>query len=109
MKLSIRPKEPEVEPAGTGYYIIRGTKCGRDKNGSFHCRCGFCRPITGDIFDYGTERYLKVDTERDQFVGMMMAYAENALRPGADPADQTQLATVLERLQQMTRTDWSMR
>lgn len=38
MKLSIRPTDPEIEPADTGYYIIRGTKCGRDKNGPVHCR-----------------------------------------------------------------------
>lgn len=28
-----------------GYYIA-SPKCGRDKRGAFHCRCGKCRPLT---------------------------------------------------------------
>ncbi len=24
------------------HFIIKGSKCGRDKNGTFHCQCGEC-------------------------------------------------------------------
>ena len=27
-------------------YEINGLKCGRDKNGIFHCYCGKCKPLT---------------------------------------------------------------
>ena len=96
-------------PPGTGYYVIRGAGCKRDKEGNLICRCGFCRPITGDVIDYNAERYLKMDTERDRLADMMIAYAENALRPGAAAAEQTHLETVLEQLRQMTQTDWALR
>ena len=26
-------------------YLICDKKCGRDKNGTFHCQCGKCRPL----------------------------------------------------------------
>ena len=26
-------------------YIIKGSECGRDKDGNFHCRCGECKTI----------------------------------------------------------------
>ncbi len=25
-------------------YVIKGSECGRDKDGNFHCRCGKCTP-----------------------------------------------------------------
>lgn len=34
-------------------YTIKSPKCGRDKNGVFHCVCGKCEPLSAEIGENG--------------------------------------------------------